>query len=58
MKISFFAYIHCEPDPTYPGEHIFVPRDHEGKQVALHSTDRDEAHDNANDAGYLHTEDA
>jgi hypothetical protein len=52
------AYIHREPDPDYPGEHIFTPRDRQGRQVALQATDRDRAHDNAFEAGYLHTEDA
>lgn len=50
-------YIHREADPDYPGHHVYVPRDAQGKQVAPEAIERDAAHDNANDFGFMQTQD-
>lgn len=50
-------YIHREPDPDYQGHHIYVPRDAQGTQVAPDAIEREEAHDNANAYGFMHTQD-
>ncbi|MBO6277667.1 MAG: hypothetical protein J6N20_09585 [Pseudomonas sp.] len=50
--------IYMERDTDYPGEHVFVPRDSHGQQVADAARERQQAHDNANDSGYMHTQDA